>query len=369
MTNRRKTITARTLCAERLLRQGLAIPLQSPDAYVSLFRRLQPVATSWNSRPGSPPRLFDRTLFDDGVAAERLRAKQQLIKGRFLGNTVTYVYKDDLRLYANGCRVPLRAFDPEDLRVFEALQHCGPMTAAQVREETGLDRNRAGRALQRLQRAFLVLEDQVDGDWDTGWHVLSDAHPEVDTEDARRDADATEVVAIFLRSMLGATMQMIRDWSGFSTARVRRLMHAAASAGKFVQVEVDEGDAIWIDADDSVQDYHPAQTARKSTLVIHRNDGIARAFLSSLKKKYTGRKVLHYLMVDGELRGTVEGEWGISDYDVEDIRVDLPADQCAERRDDILRAVAQRYPLPKHRILRFCGKALSSREQETFGFL
>ena len=35
-------------------------------------------------------------------------------------------------------------------------------------------------ALHRLQEAFLIYEDQFDGEWDRGWHKFTDMFPDAD---------------------------------------------------------------------------------------------------------------------------------------------------------------------------------------------
>jgi hypothetical protein len=54
----------------------------------------------------------------------------------------------------------------------------------------------------------------------------------------------------------------------------------------------------------------------------------------------------------------VLGHWRIGPHDVENILVELPAAERADRRDEILQAVAWVYHPPDSRILRYDGKAV-----------
>ena len=154
--------TALEIANERLRRQCLLRPAASEKRYLELFRSLQPVSPISFTRPGSPPSLAPRTRPDDRVWADRLRRDRRIVKGRFLGGTVAYVLANDLPLYANAFRRPLDRLSTAQTTVLEAVQRLGPITARQLKEETSLLSKHIGPALERLQSAFLVYEDQVD---------------------------------------------------------------------------------------------------------------------------------------------------------------------------------------------------------------
>lgn len=53
----------------------------------------------------------------------------------------------------------------------ERIEMSGPYTIGQLKEESGLLVKEITPALQsRLQEAFLIYEDQYDGEWDRGWY-------------------------------------------------------------------------------------------------------------------------------------------------------------------------------------------------------
>lgn len=94
----------------------------------------------------------------------------------------------------------------------------------------------------------------------------------------------------------------------------------------------------------------------RSVFMLHKADPLVRAEMSELKRRFAGCEVLQYLLVDGEFRGAVCGHWRIGPHDVDVIVTDLPADERAAWRDEILEAVAWKYHSPHHRILRYDGE-------------
>ncbi|MDQ5853530.1 MAG: hypothetical protein M3380_15945, partial [Chloroflexota bacterium] len=134
----RTDLSLETVLAERLRRQRLIDPLTSPDGYMQIFELLQPVSPIASSRPGDPPRLVHRTVFDDGLLVDKLRAQRILVKGRFLGGSIGYVLATDLALYAKAFRRPLSGLNEIQRTVLEVVQHMGPVTPQQIKEETRL---------------------------------------------------------------------------------------------------------------------------------------------------------------------------------------------------------------------------------------
>ena len=67
---------------------------------------------------------------------------------------------------------------------------------------------------------------------------------------------------------------------------------------------------------------------------------------------------LQYLLIDGELKGAVLGHWRFRPYDVEDIVLLLPKDECQRREKKVLAVVSYSYKPPHHNILKYCGNKL-----------
>jgi len=349
-------ITRDSLLAERLRRQGLAQSASSEAGYLALFRRLQPVAPTYFSCPGNPPTLAHRVAFDDAELTGRWRERREVVKGRFLGGTIGYVLEGDLELYANACRRPLAKMTWLQRQVFTALENTGPLAPRQISEETGLMNKEIMPALHRLQEAFLVYEDQLTTDWERGWYVFASEWPETVMSDDRREAAMAEVLLRFLHSVVFATAQQVKDWSGWAAKDVKMLLVGLAARNAIIPITVTGLGEGWVCAKDSDLQADPVPS---SVFMLHKADPLVRMHASELKARYHGKDVLQYLLIDGTIQGAVLGHWRIGPHDVDDIRVDLPVPERAARREAIIRAVAWGYQPPFSTINRFAGEAIT----------
>ncbi|MFH1569122.1 MAG: crosslink repair DNA glycosylase YcaQ family protein, partial [Gemmatimonadota bacterium] len=199
----------------RAARQGLARPVRGEAGYRELFGRLQPVAPVFFSVPGSVPRLVHRTSFDDAETADRLRRRRELVKGRFGTGQIGYVLAADLEVYATAFRqVPAR-LGALERQVLEVLAATGPLSPRHLREEIGTLNKHLMPALHRLQRAFLVYEDQEDERWDRPWGLFASEWPDLELERQPWEVAAAAVVERFLEGYAFATEEQLRAWSGF----------------------------------------------------------------------------------------------------------------------------------------------------------
>jgi hypothetical protein len=341
--------------AERMQRQRLTAPLQSADGYVELFRLLQPVSPIANTRPGDPPRLIPRARFDDGIEADRLRARRRIVKGRFWGGSIGYVLVEDLALYANVFRQPIPWLNEIQSTVWEAVQTTGPLTPRQLKEETGLLNKQIMPALHRLQRAFLVYEDQTDSDWERGWYDFASEWPDILLSEDQRQAAAAQVLLRFLQSHVFATFEQFKDWSQLSTRFLTGVLQEMEKASLIMPRAVPGLGEGWLCAGGSP--LRPGELA-PSAFMLHNADALVRSHAGELKRRFGDYEVLQYLLIDGVFQGAVVGHWRIGPHDVSDIVLTLPATERVSRRAEILSVVAQQYHPPHSRILKYAGEAL-----------
>ena len=344
------------ILSERLRRQRLIEPLQTQDEYPELFEALQPVSPIHNTYPGSSPRLAHRTIFDDGNVTDRMRARRVIVKGRFLGGTIGYVMAKDLGVYANAFRRPLDGLTEIQQTVLETVRYTGPITPRQLKEETGLLNREIMPALHRLQRAFLVYEDQVDEDWARGWYDFASEWPEIDLNEAFWERDAAQVVLCFLRGHVFASLEQVKDWSQFPSRPLKALIAGMEDSGVLVSTAVEGMGEGWMRAEDALLS---GPKARPSVFMLHKSDLLVRSHAGELKRRFGGREILQYLLIDGAFQGAVLGHWRIGPHAVEDVLVELPDVERTRRREEILNAVAWRYHLPDSHILRYNGRALA----------
>lgn len=351
-----------TTIEARMARQGIWGRVGTEREYGELFRRLQPVTPVHFSMPGSPPRLMHRADVDDAALADRMRAGRELVKGRFANGLIAYVLADDLELYATAFRQPLDRLTQIQEAVLGTLRSTGPLSPRQLRQEMGVMHKQLMPALHRLQRAFVLYEDQEDEGWDRPWCLFESEWPDVDLGRTTWSEAAIAVIERFLEAHVFATTGQICDWCGLGLRKVRQLLPEA----KLTACEVDGLGAGWVpESETSAGEGTPGAAARgaapiRSTLVLHKADPLVRPHQGELKERYRGREILQYLLIDGELQGAVCGHWRIKAHDVEDVVVDLPEDQAEARREEILTAVRERYPPPESQILNYQGCASGS---------
>jgi hypothetical protein len=298
--------------------------------------------------------------FDDAAVADELRAARQLVKGRYLGGTIGYVLSADLGLYTRAFRRPLDpgSLDEPQQRVLAAFRSLGPLTPRQMKAETRLLNKEIMPALHRLQVAGIVFEDQTDSDWERPWLTFAAAWPGVDVEGDPRPA-REEALARFLRGYVFATREEIASWSSWPRREVDRLVEGMVGSGRLVEGEVEgtEEGAGCLLAED-VDALGSAAEAPRGVWLLHRADPLIRPRIADLKRRFAGREVLQYLLVDGEALGAVVGHWRQGPHDVEDVLLDLPERERAQRRDEVLRAIAWWYRPPRSRVLRYDGEEI-----------
>jgi hypothetical protein len=319
-----RTVDKDDILSIRLSRHNLVPQLADEAAYMDLFRLLQPVSTIHNTCPGEPPSLTPRTTFDDKKLTDSLRGSRDLVKGRFLGGGIGYVLASDLQIYANAFRRPLIRFNENQQLVMAALRSCGPLTPRQIKEETGLLNKEIMPALHRMQKGFLVFEDQLDNDWERSWYLFEEEWPEVVLSDDQCIAASFEVLSRFLRINVFATFEQIRDWTRFPVHFLKTLTGS-----------------------------------KDSIFMLHKADPLVKAHATELKRLFGHEETLQYLLLDGELKGAVLGHWRIGQHDVEDVAILLPLQERNHRRKEILSVISRGYSPPHSRILNYCGEKIS----------
>ncbi|MBA9086319.1 hypothetical protein FHR92_002792 [Fontibacillus solani] len=347
--------------AERLRRQGFTEPLadyQDEVAYISLFRKLQPVAPVHFTRPGDPPKLVHRTEYDDMEMSSSLRVCQSLVKGRFQGGRVAYVLEDDLKLYATAfCKRP-KVFKQIHEDVMIAVKESGGLTKEQLKEDLPYPPGEVGKALQDLQTAFLLYEQQTDNDWDTGWLIFAEEWFEISDDPENYEAAVMKVLLQFIESMVFASEVNIKSWSGWTAKTIRHVVSKLVERGELISVDIEElGKGLMGSRDIQLAEKQKLDSRiPRSIWMLDKSDYLVRAELDDLQARYKGLEVLQYLLVDGVFRGVVLGHWRIGPYDIDDILMELDETETAERKEEVLHAVRKIYEPSYHAILRYNGQ-------------
>ena len=226
---------ARRLC---LSRQNLIERDESAD-YEKLFRLMSPVPTLYWIAPGEPPVIQYRHDVDDRTLNSYNRANRTIIKGRFRGGNVGYIYADELSLFMAAYKKEIKSFSENDFIVLETLRSEGEMNIDMIKEITGLLSKHISASLQKLQKAFLVYEDQVDGENDRAWYILEDEFQDMDFAAYTREQAIEEVISRFAYLNVFIDDAMVKSFTKFTNKDISAALLSMTGKGILLEASAD----------------------------------------------------------------------------------------------------------------------------------
>lgn len=329
------------LTALRMERQHLARPANEEE-YLRLYRDLQPGQNVYWNGFGQPPTLSFRADFDDLAFNRERQLNRKLVKGRFAGGNLGWIAPEDMALFAALYRKPLTSPNAQQFELLELIERSGPLNIQQMKEETGMLVKEITPALHRLQEAFLIYEDQYDGEWDRGWCRFDEMFPEVDLENLSRIQALKTVLLGFACRFVWFDRAMAKSFYRLPEKDLKAALARLEEEGALVPLE-----GGWLRPEDreilqSCQGKPP-----RGVYAIHRNDPMYKVFEPALKTWVQPLtegiaydcQPLQYLLIDGEFHGAVVGHFRNGPYDLNDVVCDLPNPE--ERREEILQAVRE----------------------------
>jgi len=293
----------------------------------------------WNGF-GDPPSISFRADFNDIEFNRKRQAKRELIKGRFAGGNLGWIVPEDLELYVALYRKPLKNPAEKHLRILELIKREGPLNIQQMKAETGMLVKEITPVLHRLQEAFLIYEDQYDGEWDRGWYKFAESFPHADLQKYTRH----EALKIILQRF--AFRHVLFDTTMAKSFYKLPEKEIIAAVGELVAED------IMAESDDGYilkSDFELLQTyianSQHTVFALHRNDFLYKSNEHILKewiKPLTDNlpydhEPLQYLLIDGEFHGASVGHFRNGPYDLNDVVCDLP--NADERHDEIIEAI------------------------------
>ncbi len=343
--------------ALRMERQHFVIKANESE-YLALYRDLQPGQNVYWNGFGQPPTLSFRADFDDIELNRTRQQERKLIKGRFAGGNLGWIIPEDLELFIGLYKKPIKAITDAQSLLLHLIESEGPLNIQQMKEETGLLVKEITPALHRLQEAFLVYEDQTDGEWDRGWYAFSEMFPDADPDRYTRHDALKTVLQRFSYRFVHFTAAMAKSLYKLPEKEIKAALSALESEG--VLEALDGGYMLRTDA--RLLESYEAKPMH-FVHAIHRNDPLYKANEPQLKawaKVLTeglpyDAEPLQYLLIDGEFRAASVGHFRNGPYDLNDIVCDLP--DAESRKTEIIDAVtAVNYGKKPQR---FCGKPLT----------
>ncbi len=325
--------------------------------YISLYRDTQPGQNVYWHGFGEPPVLSFRAAFDDMEYNRNRQMRRELVKGRFAGGNLGWVMSEDMELFASLYRKSLTRPTPEQTEILTLIENAGPFNIQQLKEETGLLVKQITPILHRLQEAFLIYEDQYDGEWDRGWYRFAEMFPEGNVERYSRGEALKILLQRFAYRTVWFDTAMAKAFYRVPEKEIR--IAAAQLAAEGVLISRESG---YLGKDDAalLENYEPRSI--RSVYALHRNDFLYRIQEPALKQMVKSLteglpydcEPLQYLLIDGQIRGAAVGHFRYGPYDLNDIVCDLP--EAEKRREEILEAVLA--VNPGGEIKRFLGREL-----------
>ena len=118
-------------------------------------------------------------------------------------------------------RKPLAKPTLEQQQILELIQNAGPFNIQQIKEETGMLVKQITPILHRLQEAFLIYEDQYDGEWDRGWYKFEEMFPEVDQDKYTRQEALKIVLQRFAYRLVWFDTAMVKSFYKISEKEIK----------------------------------------------------------------------------------------------------------------------------------------------------
>jgi hypothetical protein len=319
--------------ALRMERQHLTRKATKAD-YDALYRDLQPGQNVYWNGFGDPPTLTYRADFDDMEYNRTRQANRELVKGRFAGGNLGWIVAEDMELFACLYQKPLTKPTDRQLVLLDLIEREGPLTIQQLKAETGMLVKEITPALHRLQEAFLVYEDQNEGQDDRGWYGFAEMFPLVDlVRYAKKDA-LKILLSRFAYRLVWFTPDMARAFYKLPAKDIQSALEEMLAENTLA--ELDSGYVLSSD----VELLKTKADVPPSVYALHRNDILVKCCESLLKEKYTHTypDTLYYLLIDGQWRGAVVGKFRYTP-EVEDVLLDVSEADAMARKEEILAAI------------------------------
>ncbi|UCD08456.1 MAG: hypothetical protein JSU79_08855 [Dehalococcoidales bacterium] len=333
--------------------------------YNELFRLMSPVRTPYWCRPGSPPSLAHHADFNEYSHVFDMRSRREIIKGRFQGGSIAYIYADELPLFASVYSKDRRKPSYEEFEILELLLREGPMTIASMKEITGLLAKQITPILHKLQQKFLVFEDQADDEWDRAWYLFETEFPDVDLDKYEKEETLKILVCRFAYLNVFIDTKMLKSFYQLPEEEFQAVITKLVSVGTLNCVTIDDDEGFVMSEDIPLLEKETLPP--RGVFVIDRNDFLFKSNENYLAEKFNNEKcgfrrtpvkptMMQFILVDGEFRGYTAGYFRIRPNILEDIILDLAESEIRNRKEEILEAVRLVNDPEVTPVQKYCGK-------------
>ncbi len=333
--------------------------------YNELFRLMSPVRTPYWCRPGSPPSLVQRVGFSEYGHVFDMRSRREIVKGRFQGGGIAYICADDLPLFASIYTKDRHKPSYEEFEILELLEREGPMTIASMKEITGRLSKHITSVLHKLQKKFLVFEDQADDEWDRAWYLFEAEFPDINLDQYEKKETLKRLVTRFAYLNVFIDTKMLNSFYQLPEEEFQTVVTQLVSEGTldYVTIEDDPGYVLSEDIPLMGKETFPPG----GVFALDRNDYLVKSHENRLSEKFDNEKhsfrrtpakptMMQFILVDGEFRGYTAGYFRIRPNILEDIVLDLEESEAINRKEEILEAVRLVNDPQLTPVKKYCGK-------------
>jgi len=321
------------ITALRMERQFLTRKASKAE-YNALYHDTQPGQNVYWNGFGDPPSITYRADFNDMEYNRARQRERQLIKGRFQGGNLGWIMREDIELFAGLSMKPLINLTDKQSVLLSLIEREGPMNIQLMKEMTKMLVKEITPVLHRFQEAFLIYEDQHDGEWDRGWYTFAEMFPNVKVDKYTRHEALKIVLERFAYRHVVFDIKMAKSFYKLPEKDIKKATTELVENGTLAET----GDGYVLHNDFILLETFAAKPV-KSVFAMHRNDFLVKSNEHWLKERFTHSypDTMYYLLIDGKFRGVVAGKFRYTP-ELEDVIVDLPANEAITRKSEILQA-------------------------------
>ena len=327
--------------------------------YEEMFRLMSPVHTKHWIVPGSPPVIEHRSKINDYLLNSKNRKERKIIKGRFQGGSVGYIYAEDLPLYSVAYKKKMQGLTENDELILNTLEAEGPMNIGLLKEITGLLAKQITPSLHKMQKAFILFEDQVDDEWDRSWYLLEDEFESLDLNAYSRMQAFKEVISRFTYMNVFMDETMVKSFTKLNTKDINTDIKDMLNEEMLLKVTVNE-ESGFILKDDLNEIEAIKLDIPDDVYILDLNDYLVKSNELKLKKSFGKKpyKTLYYIMKKGEFIGAVLGYFRFGADDLEDIELNLPITESRKIKGKIIDELNKIYYDVPNPLKKFCGERI-----------
>jgi hypothetical protein len=333
--------------------------------YNELFRLMSPVRTPYWCRPGSPPSLAHRAGFNEYGHVFDMRSRREIVKGRFQGGSIAYIYADEIPLFASVYSKDRGKPSYEEFEILEILEREGPMTIVSMKEITGLLAKQLTPILHKLQQKFLVFEDQADDEWDRAWFLFETEFPDINLDEYEKEETLKILVSRFAYLNVFIDTKMLKSHYQLPEEAFQTVITKLVSEGTLYCVTVEDDEGFVLSEDIPLLEKETLPPG--GIFVLDRNDFLVKSYENHLSEEFESEKtsfrrtpskptMMQFILVDGEFRGYTAGYFRIRPNILEDIILDLEESEQINRKEEILEAVRLVNDPELTPVKKYCGK-------------